>query len=67
MYTKALNIESAVDLSKLAAHLAVRLQQIKAGTVEVNQNHVSLFRSLAVSLVLGAIDGTFLSRLVLGT
>ena len=41
MYTKTLNIDSAVDLSNLPAHLAVRLQQIKAGTVEVNQNHVS--------------------------
>jgi hypothetical protein len=41
MYTQVLNIDSAVDLSKLPAHLAVRLQQIKAGTIEVNQNHVS--------------------------
>lgn len=41
MYTKTLNVDSAVDLVKLPAHLAVRLEQIKAGTVEVNQNHVS--------------------------
>lgn len=41
MYTKTLTIDSAVDLAKLPAHLAVRLQQIKAGTVEVNQNHIS--------------------------
>jgi hypothetical protein len=41
MYTKTLNVDSTVDLAKPPAHLAVRLQQIKAGTVEVNQNHVS--------------------------
>jgi hypothetical protein len=41
MYTKRLNIDSAVDLAKLPAHLAVHLQQIKARMVEVNQNHIS--------------------------
>jgi hypothetical protein len=41
MYKKTLNIDSAVDLSRLPAHLAAHLQQNKAATVEVNQNHVS--------------------------
>lgn len=41
MYTKMLTIDSAVDLAKLPAHLAVRLQQINAGKVEVNENHIS--------------------------
>jgi hypothetical protein len=41
VYKKTLNVDSGVDLSRLPAYLAVRLQEINAGTVEVNQNHVS--------------------------
>jgi hypothetical protein len=41
MYEKTLDIDSGVDLSRLPAHLAVRLKEIKAENIQINQNHIS--------------------------
>jgi hypothetical protein len=41
MYTKTVPFDSSVDLAMLPAHLADRLRQINARTVEADQNRVS--------------------------
>lgn len=41
MYTKTVNVDFAVDLAMLPAHLADRLRRINARTVEVDQNRIS--------------------------
>src|SRR2546422_3984331 len=41
MYARTVNFDSAVDLAMLPTHLADRLRQINARTVEVDQNRVS--------------------------
>jgi hypothetical protein len=40
MYTKTVNVDLAVDLAMLPAHLADRLRRINARTVEVDQNRI---------------------------
>jgi hypothetical protein len=46
VYTRTVNIGRDVDLLKLPAHLAARLHDIHARTVEINQNQVSFTGAL---------------------